>query len=293
MSDFLKLNSDKRRELVNTRQRHQAWREASVRGREMRGSMVWSTTKGHTYLTRVSYDWQGCRRQSLLGPKSAETERLKVEWETNRADVTKRLDVLTETLTCQPAVNRVLELGRVPLLAARIIRALDQHALLGNGVRMLGTSAIYGYEAVAGVRIDPGVTTTEDIDLLLDSRRRLSFVVTTDLDQTSLHAILRRIDKSFGRSAQEFRATNDEGYLVDLIRPMCDSPWIDDHARIGAESDDLSAIGIHGLAWHESAPPFEATAIDEKGAPLRIVKSDPRVFIATSSGCRPVKSVIL
>lgn len=280
MPDFLELNSDQRRELVNTRQRYQAWREASVREREMRGSMVWSTTKGHTYLTRVSYDRQGRRRQSSLGPKSTETERIKAEWEANRADAAKRLGMLTETLARQSAVNRVLELGRVPLLGAKIIRALDQHGLLGNGVRVLGTNAIYAYEAAAGVRIDPGVTTTEDIDLLLDSRRRLSFVATTDLDQASLLAILRRIDKSFGRSGQEFRAMNDEGYLVDLIRPMRDPPWNDDHQRIGVDPDDLSAVEIHGLAWHESAPPFEATAIDEKGAPLRIVASDPRVFVA-------------
>lgn len=280
MPDFLELNSDQRRELVNTRQRYQAWREASVREREMRGSMVWSTTKGHTYLTRVSYDRQGRRRQSSLGPKSTETERIKAEWEANRADAAKRLGMLTETLARQSAVNRVLELGRVPLLGAKIIRALDQHGLLGNGVRVLGTNAIYAYEAAAGVQIDPGVTTTEDIDLLLDSRRRLSFVATTDLDQASLLAILRRIDKSFGRSEQEFRAMNDEGYLVDLIRPMRDPPWNDDHQRIGADPDDLSAVEIHGLAWHESAPPFEATAIDEKGAPLRIVTSDPRIFVA-------------
>ena len=61
----------------------------------------------------------------------------------NRADAAKRLGMLTETLARQSAVNRVLELGRVPLLGAKIIRALDQHGLLGNGVRVLGTNAIY------------------------------------------------------------------------------------------------------------------------------------------------------
>lgn len=280
MPDFLELNSDQRRELINTRQRYQAWRDASAREREMRGSMVWSTTKGHSYLTRASYDRQGRRRQSSLGPRSPETERIKAEWEADRSEVTRRLDVLTETLTRQAAVNRALELGRVPLLGARIIRALDLHGLLGNGLRVLGTHALYAYEAAAGVRIDPGVTTTEDIDLLLDSRRRLSFVATEDLDQVSLLAILRRIDKSFDRSGQMFRAVNDEGYLVDLIRPLRDPPWNGDHERIGTDPADLSAVEILGLGWHESAPSFEATAIDEKGAPLRIVTSDPRVFAA-------------
>ena len=280
MVDFLDLNADQRRELVNTRQRYQAWREASARVREMRGSMVWSTTKGHSYLTRASYDRQGRRRQSSLGPRSPETEQIKAAWEAERNEAARRFDGLAETLERQAAVNRVLGLGRVPLLGARIIRALDLHGLLGNGVRVLGTHALYAYEAAAGVHLDPGLTTTEDIDLLLDTRRRLSFVATEDFDQVSLLAILRRIDRSFDRSGQMFRAVNDEGYLVDLIRPLRDPPWNDDHERIGTDPDDLFAVEIDGLAWHESAPGFEATAIDEKGAPLRIVTSDPRIFAA-------------
>jgi hypothetical protein len=49
---------------------------------------------------------------------------------------------------------------------------------------------------------------------------------------------------------------------------------------VGGSPQDLVAVEIEGLAWHENAPPFEAIAIDEKGAPLRIVTSDPRVWAA-------------
>jgi hypothetical protein len=40
------------------------------------------------------------------------------------------------------------------------------------------------------------------------------------------------------------------------------------------------AAEIEGLAWHENAPSFEAVAIDERGEPLRIVATDPRVWAA-------------
>jgi hypothetical protein len=50
----------------------------------------------------------------------------------------------------QAAVNRALGLGRVPLMNARIIRALDKSGLLGAGIRVVGTNAIYAYEAIAG-----------------------------------------------------------------------------------------------------------------------------------------------
>ena len=277
---FDELNPDQRREAINTFQRFQAWRDAEMRVRSCRGSMVWSATKGRDYLLRSSYDKQGLRHQASLGPRSPETERIKADYERSRVEADARLDQLRPVMDRQAAVNRALGLGRVPLLGARIIRSLDKSGLLGSGIRVLGTNAIYAFEAVAGVRIDPGLTTTEDVDLLLDSRRSLSFFATEDIQAASLLRILQRVDKSFERTRQEFRAVNRDGYLVDLIKPMRDPPWTPDATRIGDDPDDLSAIEITGLGWHESAPAFEAVAIDERGEPLRIVTSDPRVFAA-------------
>jgi hypothetical protein len=152
--------------------------------------------------------------------------------------------------------------------------------MLGSGIRVLGTNAIYAYEAAAGVWIDPGLTTTEDIDLLFDSRGGLTFVATEDVSQRSLLQVLRRVDRSFEKSKQAFRATNAEGYLVDLIKPMRNPPWQSGPEMIGTDPDDLLAADIEGLGWHENAPSFEAVALDEKGEPLRIVATDPRVWAA-------------
>jgi hypothetical protein len=178
----------------------------------------------------------------------------------------------------QSAVNRVLGLGRVPLLSARIIRALDESGLLGNGIRILGTNALYAYEAAAGVQFDPALTATEDVDLLFDSRMRLSFIGSDDLEEASLLKIMQKVDRSFQRSGQRFRATNQDGFLIDLIKPMRNPPWRLDIESVGRDPDDLAAVEIVKLDWHESAPAFESIAIDERGEPLRVVTSDPRVF---------------
>lgn len=145
-------------------------------------------------------------------------------------------------------------------------------------LRVVGTNAIYAYEAAAGVHLDPGLTTTEDIDLLLDSRARLAFIATEDLGAASLLRILQRVDKSFRRTERAFRAANRAGYLVDLVKALRDPPWADGAVRIGDDPDDLVAVEIEGLTWLESAPAFESTVIDERGAPLRLVTVDPRVF---------------
>jgi hypothetical protein len=73
---------------------------------------------------------------------------------------------------------------------------------------------------------------------------------------------------------------NQDGYLVDLIKPMRAPPWTDDRNMVGTDPGDLTAAEIEGLTWHENAPPFESVAIDEKGGPLRIIATDPRVWAA-------------
>ncbi len=277
-NEFSDLNPDQRREAINTQQRFAGLAQAQARRQAFRGSMVWGESKGRQYLMRSAYDKQGRRRQTSLGPRSPETERIKAEFEQGRVAARARWDSLRLVMDRQAAVNRALGLGRVPLLGARIMRALDASGLLGGAIRVLGTNALYAYEAVAGVRIESGLTATEDIDLLLDSRARLQFVATAEEETASLLRVLQQVDGSFERSRERYRARNRDGYIVDLIKPLRSPPWRQDPVRLGDDAGDLEAVELEGLAWHESAPAFEAVAIDERGEPLRIVASDPRVF---------------
>lgn len=273
------VNSDQRRELVNTRQRFDAWRQARLKLDSFRGSMNWVMRREKEYLLRGYYDERsGVRRQKSLGLRSPETERIKVAFDDGKAAARRQLDERMEVLFARQApVNRALGLGRMPLLGARITRALDDAGLLGRGIRIVGTHAIYAYEAAAGVFVDSGVTTTQDIDLLFDARRSLRFALAEGVSERSIIGLLRRVDRSFERSRETFRAVNNESYLVDFIKPMRNPPWAKEPEQIG-DSDDLLAAQIEGLTWLENAPPFESVVIDEKGEPVRVVAVDPRVF---------------
>jgi hypothetical protein len=277
---FQELNNDQRREKVNSDQRYASWGEAKSRAGSYRGSLVWQEVKGEQYLVRSYYDASGNRRQKSEGRRSPETEKIKTDWEQGRREAVDRFKSMREVMARQAAINRAVRLGRVPLVGARIIRALDEAGLLGNGIRIVGTNAIYAYEAVAGVMVDPDITTTLDIDLLLDARMSLRIVASDDVVEPALISLLRKVDKSFERTNETFRAVNREGYVVDLIKPQRTPPWQNERVQVGFAEDELAAVPINGLAWHESAPPFEAIAIDEKGGPVRIVASDPRVFAA-------------
>lgn len=274
---FIEFNNDQRRELVNTRQRFQSLRNALQREFGYRGSMVWDETGGRSYLLRSYYDETGQRRQKSLGPRSAETLALKSKFDTERAEAIASRKALDEVVARQAAVNRALGLGRVPMMAAKIVGLLDKRGLLGNGLRIVGTNALYCYEAACGVAIDSGVTTTEDIDLLFDARRTLRFIGDVDIPSRDLVDLLKLADRSFRQTKQAFRAENNDGYLVDLIKPQTNPPWAQTAAAIGGQSD-LQAIEIEGLAWLQNTASFEQVVINEKGQPFRMVSPDPRAF---------------
>jgi len=125
---MIDLNPDQLREMVNTRQRFAAWRDAFERQKSFRGSMVWSPTKGTDYLLHSAYEPNGKRRQKSLGPRSEKTEHIKNEFDTGRLKVEERWKEISEVLRRQSAVNRALSLGRVPHLPyeAKALRILPR-----------------------------------------------------------------------------------------------------------------------------------------------------------------------
>ena len=111
----------------------------------------------------------------------------------------------------------------MPRIVAGILRILDQHRLLGKNITVIGTNAIYAYEAAAGVFVDSPILATRDMDILWELRSRLR-LATGDDDEgsatTGIIDILRKADRSFERvKNQEFRAVNRDGYIVDLVKP--------------------------------------------------------------------------
>ncbi len=267
---FEQLSGDQRREFVNTRQRFDAYIDARLRSDGYRGSMGYSTIGKSEYLVRSFYHPKsGSRRQKSLGLRDAEKDRIKAAFETGRQQAAERLASLRQSIESQAGINRVLGLGRVPTLSARIMRALDAAHLLGHGLRVIGTHALYAFEAAAGVRFSTDVMTTEDIDLLFDARASLVFLAEEDIGERSLLGLLRRVDRSFERGRQTFQASNRDGFVVDLVRPMRNPPWRNERSSLADPEADLDAVQIAA---------FNAVAVDQRGFPLRIVAPDPRAF---------------
>ena len=94
--------------------------------------------------------------------------------------------------------------------------------MLGRNIMVVGTNSLYAFEAAGGVFFENPILASKDMDLLRDTRGRLSFVADMDSERAGLMGILRKADRSFEPS---IRTVNRNGYLVDLIKPIPKPIW--------------------------------------------------------------------
>lgn len=266
------LSDQQRLFLVDSIQLYEAWHAAAMQVRGHRYGMKWLKSGNAEYLVRLS-DAKGNGKS--LGPRSTETEEIFQSFNEAKTRAETRLEATNKRLNDQAKLNKALRLGRVPLVAAKILRELDLSAARDD-FRIVGTHALYAYESMAGVHFMQELLASGDIDLLYDPRKSLT-VVSSRLDGKGLLGLLCKADKSFEPIAKNaFRAINDEGFMVDFIipeRPMRESN------PVRFSSDDLTATEVPNLQWLTNAPAVSEVAIATNGFPVRIKAPDPRAFL--------------
>jgi hypothetical protein len=273
------MSNDQRRQLIDAQQAFHAWREADREFRHSyRGGMRWRRIGGHDYLYRI----QG-KVEKSLGPRSSRTEQLLAEYQSQRTRLRERRRRLSGRLDKMGRLNRAHGIGRMPSTAARVLRKLDEAGLLGHQLFLVGTHSLYAYEAKAGVRFETDLTATADLDLLVDARQHMSLAVAEDVKPEGILGLLRKADRTFARTDQ-FRATNDDGYYVDLIAPLRPNEASETAIRLGDTNDDLAAAAILGLQWLINAPKFEEVVIGADGLPLWVSCIDPSLRSAQVLG---------
>jgi hypothetical protein len=273
--DFNELSDEQRRQLVDARQVFDAYRESRrTWDHSYVGSMRWVTRKGIAYL-----HWKRGKQERSLGRRSAETETRYSTFIGGREELKARLEQLSRRLDRMAPVNRALDLGRVPTIAARIMRRLEEEGLLGSHLLVIGTNALFAFEANAGVLFGAELLATGDADLLWDARQGIELLAPT-VRRDGIIGLIQKIDHSFQpRAAGDFRAINADGYYIDLVRPEDEEAMRGGRATIGDRPDDLRPAPIHGLEWLVSAPRFEAVTMGGDGYPVRLVTPDPRAFV--------------
>lgn len=272
---FTPLDGDARRQYINAREVFEAVQAAEMQARDYEGRMRWHTVSGKEYLIRV---YRG-GRQTSLGPRSTETEASYAAFFAKQSAIQERLEGLRSKLERNIRLNRAQFLGRVDTTVIGILNCL-RDAGLQHHMLVVGTNALYCYEAAAGVRIEREHLATEDLDILWDNRKRLTLATREKLQLSGLLGLLKRVDKSFELKATPdlFTAVNRNGYQVDLLR-RAGTGSDKEPGRLSEHADDFWAVRSRNADWMLSAPKFDAVVVGDDGAMAKMTTIDPRAFV--------------
>ena len=246
-SAFIPLTEAQTRQFIDAESAWRALHDVRQAALEVRGSMLWRVQSGRNYLIRVS----GTGAQTSLGPESEENREVFERFVSRKAVLEARQKQLKATVAQHQRLNKALRVGRVPNVVVDILNALAQARLQDHFVTV-GTHALYAYESACGVRVQTEATATQDIDLLLDTRKLITFSTTMQRLDTSLLGIFQKVDKTFLlRSDQKYTAVNASGFEIDVIRRLADT-------RAGTDPHPLKVTDFEDDFWAVQVPTGQA-----------------------------------
>lgn len=236
--------------------------------------MYWKSGGKTEYLIRTS----PANSQKSLGPRNPETEAIYKRFMVRKSAAEQRQSTLQSTLVRHQRMNRALNVGRAPSLVVAILNVLAK-AELADCFTVVGTHALYAYEAAAGLRIlDSGALHTRDVDLLWDTRKHLQFLTRLKLQQSSMVGLLRKADASFViRPEQPYTATNSKGFEVHILRHEVEED--DPHPiRLSEDEEDFWVTQAKNARVLLNAPRFSSMIVAASGHMARMSTVAPMSF---------------
>lgn len=272
---WIDIGDDARRQFIDSQGVFTAWESARNDAAQVRGGMYWKQQGGRDYLIRTSPK----NSQKSLGRRSEETVRIYERFVTRKAEAERRLSDLATELSRQQRMNRALFVGRAPRLLVDILARLAASGLAKH-FTVVGTHALYAYEAAAGVRFgEVAALATRDIDLFWDTRRRLSFVAHMDTLGSSMLGLLRKVDPTFElRPFQRHTAVNSKGFEIDILRREAKDK--DPHPlSLTDDEDEFSAVQAKNAETLLSGPRFSSMIVATSGHMARMETISPQAFV--------------
>lgn len=270
------LSENQLRQAINAEQALQAFKQTRQRANAYRGGMIWRTKNGNDYLVKTAPD----ASQRGIGVRTAQTEEIYAQFKAGKKAAEDALLTSHAMMTDTERMNKALRVGRCPNIVIAILNAIHK-ANLAEHFMVIGTNALYAYEAQAGVRFQDDITATLDLDFLWDARKTLSLSISADLKKEGLIGILRKADPSFSiLPDQPYSAANASGFIVDLIKRRPKSLHNDhEKAQLLPNEDDFWAVKIHNIEWLLNAPKFRQVVIGVNGKFAEMIAPDPRAFV--------------
>jgi Nucleotidyltransferase len=241
----------------------------------VRGGMYWKRQGETEYLIRTSPR----NTQKSLGPRSDKTVQIYEKFVARKEELERRLSDLTQELERQQRMNRALRVGRAPRLLVDILNKLAKSGL-SEYFTVVGTHALYAYETASGVQFgNADALATRDVDLLLDTRKRLSFITQMGNLGSSMLELIKKVDSTFEiRPDQKYTAVNSKGFEIDIIRREAKEG--DPHPlRLTDDENDFFAVQAKRAGDLLAGPRFSSMIVSATGHMARMNTISPLAFV--------------
>lgn len=267
------LSDLQKKQYIDAESVFMALRDAEKTAQTVRGSMLWRQVSGKTYLIRTHAD----NSQKSLGPRSADTEAVYDKFMARKKMSGERVAGLRQALQLHQKLNRAHRVGRTPEIVVQILNQLHKSGISEHFLTV-GTHALFAYESACGVRFVDEVTTTQDIDLLMDTQKRLLLASTLEGRNESLLSTLQKVDPTFDlRDDQLYTAVNASGFEVDIVRRMAQNH--DPHPlQATAAERDFWVVQVGNGAQMASAERFAHMVVSASGHMALMTTLHPMAF---------------
>jgi len=275
MSEFLDQPEEVSRQYIDAVSVFTALEEARQEEMSVRGSLFWKAQDGVEYLIRSSAKGS----QKGLGKRTSETEAMYESFHARKTASKDRVTALEDRLESMQRINKALRVGRVPNIVVDLLNTIAK-AGLSDFFMVIGTHALYAYEAEAGVRIlNSEAMATQDVDLLWDTRKRIQFIQKLG-PNSSMLGLLQKVDPTFRlRSRSLGTAVNASGFEVDIIRR--EAVGKDPHPlKITENEEDFWVVQAKRAGVLLSSKKFSSIVVSTTGQMARMTTVAPSVFVS-------------
>lgn len=272
--NYLPLPDEAARQVIDAQTILAELTRVKALARQHEGGMYWKQEGAYEYLIKTGRG----NRQQRLGARSPELEATYIAFKARKAEAEARLASLKAAATTAQRLNKAVRAGRVPALVVDLLNKLEDSGL-SQHFTVVGTHALYAYEAAAGVRIVAGALATQDVDLLWDARQRVRFLADIKRLDKSMLQLLQEVDPSFVRKdLQAETAINAKGFEVDFLRRMQEGD--DPHPfKLSDAEDELWPVMAERAKLLTEAPRFSHVVIGATGKMAVMHTISPVTFV--------------
>ena len=255
--EFVEYSDDQRKTYVNSEMQYTSYLQKQIRyNKSFRFRMGWNIQENASYLFKECLD---TKKRVSLGKKDEKTIEIYNSFQKQKAELKASLKQSKELLIKNEKINKFTKISRVPNILVDFFRRINELGL-DDKILVIGTNALYTYEAQCGVYIEEQHLATFDIDIFNKRDKKISFALKEKLPKKTLKAILLDVDKSFKKSkGASYRFVNDDDMVVEIITPI---------SKKEQEQDQFSGVlnlEIEGTKWLESSRLYKQMVIGQNG----------------------------